>query len=219
MKVRIAHEHDGALLRLTLADAPLDGAMLRAIAAALATADAGTKLVVFDGEHHFSRGGDASTAELHALFRRLIDLGIPAAAVVRGDCIGPALELAAFCNFVFAARDARFGGCPLPAFVLPLKLGRGNAEDLVLCGDTLSADEAYRRGLVLATAPAAALGALVDAWLGAHVLDKPAASLRRAHAAARLPFHRQLVLHAAAFDLIVDARAYSASHVLGLRRS
>ena len=223
MKVRVAHDPDGALLRLSLPAPPhdrLDGDTVRALAHALAGVDARTKLVLFEaGGADFARGGDATPAELHALFRRLIALGVPTAAVVRGACLGPALELAAFCNFVFAARDARFGGCPLPAFVLPLKLGQGNAEDLVLCGDALPAAEAYRRGLVLATAPAAKLGALVDAWLGAHVLNKTAASLRRANRAARLEFHRQLALHAAAFDLLVEARAYSASHVPRLHRS
>lgn len=224
MKVRVAHDPDGALLRLTLAATPpddrFDGETVRALAAALGRVDARTKLIRFDADGaDFSRGGEATPAELHALFRRLIELGVPTAAVVRGACFGPALELAAFCNFVFAADDARFGGCPLPAFVLPLKLGQGNAEDLVLCGDALPAPEAYRRGLVLATAPARALEALVDAWLGAHVLNKTAASLRRANRAARLDFHTQLVLHAAAFDLAVGARAYSASHVPRLHRS
>lgn len=222
MKVRVAHDSDGALLRLTLA-APadgLDGDAVRALAAALVHVDARTKLVLFGADGpDFARGGDASPAELHALFRRLVDLGVPTAAVVRGACLGPALELAAFCNFVFAARDARFGACPLPAFVLPLKLGQGNAEDLVLCGDALPAAEAYRRGLVLATAPARALDALVDAWVGAHVLNKTAASLRRANRAARLDFHNQLLLHAAAFDLTVEPRAYSASHVPRLHRN
>ena len=223
MDVRVATEHEGALIRVTLCAPParrLDSAAVRAVAASLTHASERTKLILFRGDGtDFALGGDAAPGELHALFRRLIDLGIPTAAVVRGGCLGPALELAAFCNFVFAASDARFGACPLPAFVLPLKLGRGNTEDLVLCGDTLSAAEAYRRGLVLATAPAPALGALVDAWLAAHLFDKSAATLRRAHAAARLPFHRQLVLHAAAFDLTVGARAYSASHVPRLHRS
>jgi enoyl-CoA hydratase/carnithine racemase len=223
MDVRVAHESQGALLRVTLTAAPerrLDSAAVRAIAAAVADAGPRCKLILFaaDGDD-FARGGDASAAELHALFRRLIELGVPTAAVVRGACLGPALELAAFCNFVFAARDARFGACPLPAFVLPLKLGQGNAEDLVVCGDALSAAEAYRRGLVLATAPARLVAALAEAWLAAHVLNKTAASLRRANRVARLDFHRQLMLHAAAFDLAASARAYSPPHVPRLHRS
>ncbi|MDB4968446.1 MAG: enoyl-CoA hydratase/carnithine racemase [Myxococcales bacterium] len=222
-EVRVATEHRGALLRVTLCAPPaerLASATLRALAAALEAVDAGTKLVVFDADgDDFSLGGDATPGELHALFRRLIDIHVPTAAVVRGACLGAALELAAFCNFVFASSDARFGACPLPAFVLPLKLGQGNAEDLVVCGDTLSAAEAYRRGLVLATAPASLVGTLSDTWLAAHVLNKTAASLRRANRVARAAFHGSLMLHAAAFDLAASARAYSASHVPRLHRS
>lgn len=223
MDVRLATEHQGALLRVTLsaeATRRLDSAAVRDVAAALAHATERTKLVLFDGAgDDFALGGDASPAELHALFRRLIALGVPTAAVVRGGCLGAGLELAAFCNFVFAARDARFGACPLPAFVVPLKLGQGNAEDLCFCGDALSAAEAYRRGLVLATAPAALVGKLAETWLAAHVLNKTAASLRRANRVARANFHHRLQLHAAAFDLAASARAYSASHVPRLHRS
>jgi enoyl-CoA hydratase/carnithine racemase len=223
MDVRLATEHQGALLRVTLSAPParrLDSAAVRDVAAALTHATERTKLVLFDGAgDDFALGGDVSAAELHALFRRLIALGVPTAAVVRGGCLGAGLERAAFCNFVFAARDARFGACPLPAFVLPLKLGQGNAEDLLFCGDALSAAEAYRRGLVLATAPAALVGTLAEAWLGAHVLNKTAASLRRANRVARANFHHRLQLHAAAFDLAASARAYSASHVPRLHRS
>jgi enoyl-CoA hydratase/carnithine racemase len=223
LHVRVAAEHRGAILRVTLSAPPaerLTSKSLRAMAAAVEAADERCKLIVFDADgDDFSLGGDATPGELHALFRRLIDLGIPTAAVVRGACLGAALELAAFCNFVFASSDARFGACPLPAFVLPLKLGQGNAEDLVVCGDTLSAAEAYRRGLVLATAPAALVAKLGDAWLAAHVLNKTAASLRRANRVARASFHDSLVLHAAAFDLAASARAYSASHVPRLHRS
>lgn len=223
MDVRVATEHRGALVRLTLCAPPsrrLDSDAVRELAAALAHVDERVKLVVFAGEgDDFALGGDATPGELHALFRRLIELGVPSAAVVRGGCLGPALELAAFCNFVFAARDARFGACPLPAFVLPLKLGQGNAEDLLFCGDALSAAEAYRRGLVLATAPAPLVGTLAEAWLSAHVLTKTAASLRRANRVALAGFHHRLQLHAAAFDLAASARAYSASHVPRLHRS
>ena len=223
MDVRLATEHEGALLRVTLSAPPtrrLDAAAVRDVAAALEHATERTKLVLFDGAgDDFALGGDVSPAELHALFRRLIALGVPTAAVVRGGCLGPALELAAFCNFVFAARDARFGACPLPAFVLPLKLGQGNTEDLVFCGDALSAAEAYRRGLVLATAPDSFVDQLADAWFAAHVLNKTAASLRRANRVALASFHHRLQLHAAAFDLAASARAYSASHVPRLHRS
>ena len=223
MDVRVATEHEGALLRITLcapAARRLDSAAVRDIASALAQVTERTKLILFRGDgDDFALGGDAAPAELHALFRRLIELAIPTAAVVRGGCLGPALELAAFCNFVFAAREARFGACPLPAFVLPLKLGQGNAEDLVVCGDALCAAEAYRRGLVLATAPAPLVDKLAETWLRAHVLNKTAASLRRANRVACAAFHNRLQLDALAFDFAASKHAYSASHVPRLHRS
>ena len=223
MDVRVSIEPHDALLRLTLTAPPahrLDSSTVQALTAAITAADERTKLILVcaDGDD-FALGGDASAAELYALFRQLIALGVPTAAVVRGACHGPALELVAFCNFVFAARDARFGSCPMPAFVLPLRLGQGNAEDLVLCGDALTAAEAYRRGLVLATAAGPLVDRLAESWLGAHVLTKTAASLRRANRVARLHLHNQLQLYAAAFDLAASARAYSASHVPRLHRS
>lgn len=235
MDVRVATEHQGALVRITLcapAQRRLDAAVVRELDAALAHTDARTKLILFcgDGDDFALGGGELEPAqspsaranapgELHALFGRLIELGIPTAAVVRGACLGAAFELAAFCNFVFAARDARFGACPLPAFVLPLKLGQGNAEDLLFCGDALSAAEAYRRGLVLATAPGILVEKMAEAWLAGHVLNKTAASLRRANRVARAAFHKRLLLNVAAFDLVASARAYSASHVPRLHRS
>jgi enoyl-CoA hydratase/carnithine racemase len=223
MNVRVATEQHGALLRITLtapATRRLDSPVVRDLAAALAEADERTKLILFCGDgDDFALGDDAAPAELHALFRRLIALAIPTAAVVRGGCLGAALELAAFFNIVFAARDARFGACPLPAFVLPLKLGHGNNEDLLFCGDALSAAEAYRRGLVVATAPAILVEKLAETWLAAHVLNKTASSLRRANRVARATFHNRLQLDVAAFDLAASARAYSASHVPRLHRS
>jgi enoyl-CoA hydratase/carnithine racemase len=174
--------------------------------------------LVCGDDDDFALGGDAAPAELHALFRRLIALGIPT-AVVRGGCLGAALELAAFCNFVFAARDARFGACPA-AGVRAAAQARARQRR----GSALLRRRALgRRGLSprprARTAPALLVETLAETWLAAHVLNKTAGSLRRANRVARATFHNRLQLDVAPFDLAASARAYSASHVPRLHRS
>src|SRR5262249_34350187 len=133
----------------------------------------------------FCLGSDLTSAQgvrcFHALLYRLIDLGIPTAAVVRGRCLGAGLELAAFCNFIFADSSASFGqselgrgSFPSPAsLILPLKLGPDRSGDLVLTGAQLDAQEAYRRGLVTAWARSQKeLETLVRVWLATHLLPK-----------------------------------------------
>jgi enoyl-CoA hydratase/carnithine racemase len=126
-------------------------------------------------------------------------MAIPTATLVEGRCHGQALALAAFSNFVFASADATFSmasDAPWPltaSLILPLKLGQGHADDLVLTGEQIGVTEAYRRGLVLAWArPGESLDALAGAWIAAHLIPRSASSLRRANRVARLGFHAQL---------------------------
>lgn len=170
MIIREKREH-GAALWLTL-NAPkaniLDGAMIRAIRAALdEEVDRDTKLVVFEGAgKHFSFG--ASVAEhqraqapdmlecFHGLFRRLLELAVPTCAIVRGQCLGGGLELASYCTFLVATPDARLGQPeiklavfpPMASILLPWRLGGGRALDLCVSGRSMDADEARRDGLV-----------------------------------------------------------------------
>jgi hypothetical protein len=63
----------------------------------------------------------------------------------------------------------------------------------VFGGERIDAEEAYRRGLVMAWARKdEALDALVHAWITAHLLPRAAASLRRANRASRVAFHVRL---------------------------
>src|SRR5262245_51611836 len=176
--VRAERLYRGQVLRLTLCAPPgnvIDARVVDGLLSALPPADdAELKLIQFAGEGpDFSIGtrlDGAAMARLHEVFYRLIDLGIPTAALVRGRCFDAGFELATFCNFVFADASSRFGlkrGVPTPAsLILPLKLGAERAGDLVLCGTTVDAAEAFRRGLLTAWAPerddAFALG---KAWI------------------------------------------------------
>jgi enoyl-CoA hydratase/carnithine racemase len=198
----------GQVLRLSLGqpEGLLELATVDALAEALApeAVGAGTKLILLaTAGRDFCAGSRLDTAQAvaryHALFYRLIELAVPTAVVVRGRCLGPGLELAAFCNFIFAEGSARFGrgepgGFPKPAsLILPLKLGADRASDLVLTATTIDAREAYQRGLVTAWARSSRdLSALVQAWIESHILPKSARSLVLANRVARLSFHAQL---------------------------
>lgn len=206
-KVLAERRAEGAILHLTL-NAPsgnvLDAEMLREMAAALGAHGGSRELkaIVFEGAGaNFSFG--ASVAEhtrerapsmlrsFHALFRRLFELAVPTAAVVRGQCLGGGLELASYCTFLFASPDARFGQPeialgvfpPMGSLLLPWRLGGGAAVDLCVSGRSLCPDEAQRRGLLTAVheAPEQAC----ERFLLERVLPRSASSLRFAERAAR----------------------------------
>ena len=211
--LRVSLQRDGALLRIVL-DRPkgnvLDLAMMNAIRDAVRPlADPAIKLLVFEGAGpHFSFG--ASVAEhlpdrigevlpvFHQLFRDLELTSIPTAALVRGQCLGGALELATACGTVICDRTARFGvpevtlGVfpPVAALTLPWRIGGARATDLMLTGRSVGADEALRIGLAdrVAEDAEAELGAFFDE----HLAPKSALALRYAWRAARRPLLRAL---------------------------
>src|SRR6516162_594128 len=123
--VRAERLYRGQVLRLTLCAPPgnvIDGTMVDALLAALPENTDDLKLILLAAEGpDFSIGTRLEAADMarfHQVFYRLIDLGIPTAALVRGRCMDAGFELAAFCNFVFADASARFGlrrGLPTPA--------------------------------------------------------------------------------------------------------
>jgi cyclohexa-1,5-dienecarbonyl-CoA hydratase len=185
----------------------ITGDMIAALAGGLAAVAANPhlKLITLEGAgQDFSFG--ASIPE-HAPDRignvlpathRLIDgwLSAPAvtAAVVRGRCLGGGFELALACDLIFAADDAVFGlpeialGVfpPAAAALLPLRVGGAMATRAVVTGESRSAVEWQRAGLIELVAPAATLGLEVDRWFSSHLETRSAAALRYAVAAARL---------------------------------
>ena len=208
--LRVWLEEDGALLRLRLARPKaniVDAAMIAALDAALAEhlprADLRGVLVDAEGAH-FSFGASveehqpancaAMLAALHALLLRMLASPVPVLVAVRGQCLGGGLELALAGTLIFAASDARFGQpeiklgvfAPFASAVLPERIPRAAAEDLLLSGRSLTADEARAIGLVsdVVDDPEAA----ARAWFATHLADKSAAALRFALLAARLDY-------------------------------
>jgi enoyl-CoA hydratase/carnithine racemase len=89
-----------------------------------------------------------------SLFETLYHLPVATIAAVNGAAVAGGFDLAVFCdirtcvpNAVFAQPEIKIG---VSQFVYPLYtiVGMGRAKELALTGDAISADEAYRIGLV-----------------------------------------------------------------------
>lgn len=206
-KIRIESFLEGQGRRVVLAAPPgnvLDATMMAEIGEALDAlrADRQVKLLVFAGDgKHFSFGasveehvGERAAAMLkgfHGMFLKLLDLGIPTAAAVKGRCLGGGMELAAFCHRVVASPGAVFAQpeiqlavfAPVASLLLPYKLGQSKADDVNLTGRNVEAAEAAAMGLVdqVAEDPVVA----VEEWAARELAPKSASSLRMAARAAR----------------------------------
>jgi cyclohexa-1,5-dienecarbonyl-CoA hydratase len=213
-KIKVRHDYDGQVLRVTLSAPPgnvLDAQMMGEITACLDhhAADKKLKAIVFEGEgKHFCFGASVPehTKEkapemirgFHGLFKKLLACAVPTFALVRGQCLGGGMELAAFCNFVIAEPSAKFGQPeivlavfpPVAALILPGIVGQSRADDLVLTGRSIDAQTALAWGLVHAVADDG--NALLADALAKHFLPKSAESLRHANRAVREAWHREL---------------------------
>jgi len=114
------------------------------------------------------------------------------------------MEVAMAADLVYAADDATFGQPeiqlgvfpPFAAALYPSWFGRARAAELVLLGETMSAKDAFARGLVTGVVPAAELTAKVDAVCAKLAALSPS-SLRIAREALRLGgSHRPVALPA-----------------------
>jgi cyclohexa-1,5-dienecarbonyl-CoA hydratase len=203
-------EKDGALLRLRLSRPKaniVDAAMIAALRAALREHLPGARLraVLLEAEGpHFSFGASveehlpgscaAMLRELHALILQLVESPVPVLVAVRGQCLGGGLEVAAAGHLIFAAPGATLGQpeiklavfAPAASCLLPERIGQSRAEDLLLSGRGIGAEEAHRIGLVNALADDPSAAAL--AYFEEHYAPRSASSLRFAVRAARFDF-------------------------------
>jgi cyclohexa-1,5-dienecarbonyl-CoA hydratase len=101
----------------------------------------------------------------HKMFHRMDDLKVPSIAVVNGSALGGGCELALYCDMVIATEKSKFGQPeiqvgvlpPIAALIFPRVIGRKKAMELVLSGDTISAQEALAMGLINRVVPEASL--------------------------------------------------------------
>jgi enoyl-CoA hydratase/carnithine racemase len=88
------------------------------------------------------------------IFDKLWTLPQPVIAAVNGAAIAGGFDLAAFCDIRLAARKAIFGQAEinvgLVQIIHPLykSIGLARAKELAMLGEPISAEEAYRIGLV-----------------------------------------------------------------------
>ncbi len=133
-------------------------------------------------------GLDAATARalitrVHRCCDAVRRLPVPAIARIEGYALGGGLEIAASCDLRIAAETAMFGmpevkiGIPsvVEAALLPMLVGWGRARQILYLGETFSATDAARWGLVERVVPAAGLDAAVEEWLDAILACGPQA--------------------------------------------
>ena len=170
------------------------------------------KLITFEGAgKHFSFGAsvdehqkDMAAAMLHSfhkLFYSLRDLAIPTLAKISGQCLGGGMELAIMCNFLFADGTAKFsqpeiilGVFPPPAsIILAEKIGLARAEELLLTGSGMTAEQGRTAGLINEVfADKAALDTGVNTFIEQQIISKSASSLRFGVKACRVKFNHVL---------------------------
>src|SRR5438270_12720133 len=102
------------------------------------------------------------------------NLGKPVIAAINGFALGGGCETAMACTMRIAVESAKFGQPEVMLGLvpggsgtqrLPRLVGKGRALQLILTGETISAQEAYRIGLVNEVVPAANLIARAEAIL------------------------------------------------------
>jgi len=223
-------ERDGPVLVLTLNRPKVLNALnaqtLDELSRAIeqARADAGVRAVVLTGagDRAFVAGADINELAAQtpidgreharrgqALFDRIERLGKPVIAAINGFALGGGCELAMACTIRLAADTAKLGQPEInlgliPGYAgsqrLPRLVGRGRALELLLSGNPIPADEAWRIGLVNRVVPAADL--LTEAKALAHAL------------AAKAPIAVRYILEAVAGGLDMsfeDAQDYEAT--------
>jgi len=210
MNSTLSYDVDGPVATITLrrpeAANALNAAMIDELDGAFdrAEADDEVRVVVLAAEgKHFCAGHDLkelfegtepwaamrATAEgkLHheqvMYFDRCVrirDFPKPTIAAVHGACAAAGLMLAAMCDLILAADDARFSnpvlrmsGVGVELLVEPWELGPRKAKEFLLCAETLSAEQAERFGLVNRVVAAAELDDAVREMAGKVALVPP----------------------------------------------
>ncbi|MEZ4501942.1 MAG: enoyl-CoA hydratase/isomerase family protein [Dehalococcoidia bacterium] len=139
--------------------------MQRRLDAALdaAEADTNARAIILTGAGRgFCAGGDMwsslypdedpapSSMEVQT---RIFDFPKPVVAAVRGHAVGQGFELAAMADITIASETARFGeiqirhGFGPPQLIAPFIVGLKHAKEVLMLGEALTAEDAYRMGI------------------------------------------------------------------------
>jgi enoyl-CoA hydratase len=185
---RVAHVTLANPGKLNIVDRALMRELIAATTQLSATADLRAGVLRGAGEKAFIGGADinemagldtASAGDFITLLHEVCDglrrLPVPVIARIDGYALGAGLEIAASCDLRIASERAILGmpevriGIPsvIEAALLPALIGWGRTRQLLLTGESISADEAQRWGLVERVVPAVALDGAVDGVLDA----------------------------------------------------
>lgn len=193
-----------------------------------AKADAAVRGVILTGagEKAFIAGADigelanvdAFDAEESSRFGQGVldlveNLGKPVIAAINGFALGGGCETAMACTIRIAVEHAKFGQPEVKLGLLPggggtqrlpRLVGKGRALQLILTGDAISAQEAYRIGLVNEIVPAAGLVERAETILKQIAANAPIAvkfSLDAANKGLETSQHEGLALEASYFGI------------------
>ena len=109
-----------------------------------------------------ARLGRKVSRERQDVFFRIENLPVPTIAAVNGYALGGGLELALACSIRFCSEKAQFGAPEVKLGIipgdggtqrLPRLIGKGRAMEMILTGDFIGAEEAFRIGLVNRVVP------------------------------------------------------------------
>ena len=201
-----------------------------AIDSARANPDVGGIILTGAGRA-FVAGADIAELEAHTgisakmlsqrgsdVFRRFETSPKPTIAAVNGFALGGGCELAMACHMRVASEFAKFGQPEVklglvPGYGgtqrLPRLVGKGRAMQLLLTGEMIDAQEAYRIGLVNRVLPAAELIPAVTAMLQTIMSNSPLAvshCIEAVNSGYDLPLVDAMTLEATAFGLLASTQ-------------
>jgi enoyl-CoA hydratase len=168
----------------------LSNQLLTDLTAALELAghDDGVRCVVLTSTHEkvFSSGGSLDqfaadvpvvhkhfgTERFPRLFRTIMQLGKPTICAANGHVLAGALGVALACDLIVAKESATFGTPEIDVGVFPFMImsliyrnvPRKKANEMLLLGERMSADEARAVGIVNRVVPDADFESAVDEW-------------------------------------------------------
>jgi len=216
-KIKLSFQNNDSVARLMLDDGKgnvLDSIMMNELQRILISfsENRNLKLIVIEGAgKHFSFGASVQEhrkeyaanmiSSFHKLFYTMSELSIPSLAKISGQCLGGALELALMCNLMFADKSAKLGQpeivlgvFPPPAsLLLQEKIGLAKAEDLLITGKTITAEEAKTIGLLNELyEDKDQMENGVNNWIEKYIDPKSSSSLRFAVKACRIKLNHML---------------------------
>jgi len=156
-------------------------------------------IILTGSERAFAAGADlaemSQATPVHLMLGRRFELwdrirkiSKPIIAAVGGYCLGGGNELAISCDVIIASENATFGQPEVNVGIMPgaggtqrltRVVGKYKAMEMILTGKSISADEAYRIGLVNHVVPPESLMEETKR-IAAEIASKPPLSIRAA---------------------------------------